>query len=119
MPHKRKPDPAATTFPLHVFVNCPFDVEFDDKFKAMIFAISACGFKVRCAREMDDAGEVRLEKLYAIIGQSRFGIHDLSRVELDPFKRTSAIQYAAGAGILDGGKTLWWRSAEGQAHTAV
>ncbi len=33
---------------------------------------------------MADAAETRIEKLYRIIEQSRFGIHDLSRTELDP-----------------------------------
>ncbi len=32
---------------------------------------------------MDDAAQTRIEKLYNIIEQSRFGIHDLSRTELD------------------------------------
>lgn len=32
---------------------------------------------------MDDGSETRIEKLYRIIEQSRFGIHDLSRTELD------------------------------------
>lgn len=33
---------------------------------------------------MDDAAQTRIEKLYNIIEQCRFGIHDLSRTELDP-----------------------------------
>lgn len=32
---------------------------------------------------MDDGGQVRIEKLYSIIEECRFGIHDLSRTELD------------------------------------
>lgn len=32
---------------------------------------------------MDDGSETRIDKLYRIIEQSRFGIHDLSRTELD------------------------------------
>lgn len=84
---RAEPPRGPKTSPKHVFINCPFDVEFDDKFKAMIFAVIACGFKVRCAREMEDAGEMRLEKLYAMIEQARYGIHDISRVELDPVNR--------------------------------
>ncbi len=33
---------------------------------------------------MDDAAQTRIDKLYGIIEQSRFGIHDLSRTQLDP-----------------------------------
>jgi hypothetical protein len=32
---------------------------------------------------MDDASETRIDKLYRIIEESRYGIHDLSRTELD------------------------------------
>lgn len=67
----------------NVFVNCPFDDEFAPSFRAIVFAVIACGFNVRCAREMDDASQSRIDKLYTIIDQSRFGIHDLSRTELD------------------------------------
>jgi hypothetical protein len=69
--------------PRDVFVNCPFDSEFAPGFRAIIFAVIACGFRVRCAREMDDGSETRIDKLYRIVEQSRFGIHDLSRTELD------------------------------------
>lgn len=67
----------------NVFVNCPFDSAFGPLFQAIVFSTIACGFNVRCAREMDDASESRIDKLYRIIEQSRFGIHDLSRTELD------------------------------------
>lgn len=33
---------------------------------------------------MDDATETRLDKLYRIIEECRYGVHDLSRTELDP-----------------------------------
>lgn len=48
-----------------------------------MFAVLACGFRARCAKEMDDAAETRLEKLYRLIDCCRFGIHDISRTELD------------------------------------
>lgn len=66
-----------------VFVNCPFDDDFAPGFRALIFAVTACGFRARCARELDDAAETRIDKLYRIIEGSRYGIHDLSRIELD------------------------------------
>jgi hypothetical protein len=67
-----------------VLINCPFDDGYAPTFHGLIFAIYACGFRARSAREIDDGGQARIEKLYAIIGESRFGIHDLSRTELDP-----------------------------------
>jgi hypothetical protein len=67
-----------------VFINCPFDSAYDQIFRALIFAVYACGFRPRSAREADDAGEPRIEKLYRLIEECRYGIHDLSRTELDP-----------------------------------
>lgn len=67
----------------NVFINCAFDEGFAPGFQALVFAVIGCGFNVRCAREMSDASETRIDKLYRIIEQSPFSIHDLSRTELD------------------------------------
>ncbi|MCA9224097.1 MAG: hypothetical protein R3C99_26175 [Pirellulaceae bacterium] len=67
-----------------VFINCPFDEDYYPLFQALYFTIASCGFRVRCALEIDDGSEVRFEKILRIIGQSRYGIHDISRTELDP-----------------------------------
>jgi hypothetical protein len=67
----------------NVFVNCPFDDEYAETFRALIFAIGACGLRPRSARELDDGGQPRIEKLYTIIEDCPYGIHDLSRTELD------------------------------------
>lgn len=66
-----------------VFINCPFDRDYAPIFEALIFCIRACGFRPRSARELDDGGQLRLEKLLSIIAECRYGIHDLSRTELD------------------------------------
>jgi hypothetical protein len=67
----------------HVFVNCPFDAAYKPIFDAIIFAIRDLAFVARCAKEVDDSSEVRLAKIERIIDQCRFGIHDISNVELD------------------------------------
>jgi hypothetical protein len=66
-----------------VFINCPFDPEYAPTFQALIFTVYACSFRPRSARELDDAGQTRIEKLYKLIDECRYGIHDLSRTELD------------------------------------
>ena len=48
-----------------------------------MFAISDCGFVARCALEDDDASRVRVDKIYDLISESKYGIHDISRVTLD------------------------------------
>jgi hypothetical protein len=65
----------------HVFVNCPFDRQYQPIFEAIIFAIHACGFYSRCALENGDSDQVRLDKIIKMIGKCELGIHDLSRVD--------------------------------------
>lgn len=67
----------------NVFINCPFDPAYKPLFDAMVFAVLDCGFIPRCALEEDDASQVRIEKIYDIIADCRYGIHDISRIELD------------------------------------
>jgi hypothetical protein len=74
---------AATAYERSVFVNCPFDAGYQALFDALLFAIHDCGFVVRCAREVDDGAQVRIEKILAIIEACRYGIHDLSRAGVD------------------------------------
>jgi hypothetical protein len=66
-----------------VFVNCPFDASYKGLFDTIVFTIFDCGFKPRCAKEIIDSGEVRIDKIQRIIGECKFGIHDISRVELN------------------------------------
>ena len=70
--------------PDDVFINCPFDADYAPFFQATVFAVFACGFRPRSAKELDDAGHTRYEKILRIIGECRFGIHDISRTQLDP-----------------------------------
>ncbi|WP_325308555.1 hypothetical protein [Longimicrobium sp.] len=67
----------------HVFINCPFDHEYQPLFRALVFAVLDCGFFPRCALERDDGSEPRIEKIRRIIDESDFGLHDISRTELD------------------------------------
>jgi len=64
-----------------VFVNCPFDDEYQSLFEAVIFSILPCGFVPRCAKESMNSDEIRINKITSIIKESKYGIHDLSRVE--------------------------------------
>ena len=69
---------------ISVFVNCPFDKTYRRQFEAVVFTIAYCGYDVRSALEVDDSGDVRLEKIIGLIKDSRYSIHDISRVEIDP-----------------------------------
>ena len=66
-----------------VFINCPFDRQYQPLFDAVVFCVVACGFEPRCTLELTDAGEVRIENIYRLIGQCNHSIHDISRTEVD------------------------------------
>ncbi|MRX07353.1 hypothetical protein GJ697_05840 [Pseudoduganella sp. FT25W] len=66
-----------------VFINCPFDAEFSSLRNAIVFAIYDCGFRPRCALESANGHDYRFEKIKKLIEEARFGIHDISRTELD------------------------------------
>lgn len=67
-----------------VFINCPFSPDYQEHFEAIVYAVIRSGFTPRCARENDDGGEVRIEKICRIIAESCYGIHDISKTEPDP-----------------------------------
>lgn len=66
-----------------VFINCPFDGVYKRMFDALVFAIFDCGYVARCSLEIGDASQARIENILNIIGECKFGIHDISRTELD------------------------------------
>jgi hypothetical protein len=81
------PDSAGRFVPAHhdsnVFINCPFDDAYLPLFRALVFAVFECGLVPRCAQEVYDAGEVRIDKIARIIRDCRWAIHDLSRTGLN------------------------------------
>ena len=87
-----------------VFINCPFDAEYSATLEALIFTVFACGFRSRTARELDDASQTRLDKIYGIIEQCRYGVHDISRTELDPIHDLPRFNMPLELGIFLGAK---------------
>ncbi|MBX6741132.1 MAG: hypothetical protein IRY87_03675 [Acetobacteraceae bacterium] len=85
-----------------IFFNCPFDDKYQPIFDALVFAAFDCGYVPRCALEVDDAGQVRLEKILAIIRDCRLGVHDISRTELDPINGLPRFNMPLELGIFIG-----------------
>ena len=88
----------------NVFLNCPFDSAYKQLFDAMVFAIHDCGFIPRCALEEEDASQVRIDKIYTIIADCRYGIHDISRTELDETSRLPRFNMPLELGVFLGAK---------------
>lgn len=75
--------PEPSDYDRSVFINCPFDADYQRLLNGIVFAVFDCGFIPRCALETGDGGQARIEKIYAIIHECRYGIHDISRTEVD------------------------------------
>lgn len=71
-------------YDVSVFVNCPFDDAYRPLLHAVLFTIHDCGFLARTALEDVGSGETRVDKIVRIVRDSRFSIHDISRVEVTP-----------------------------------
>ena len=88
----------------NVFLNCPFDLPYKPLFDAMVFTVHDCGFIARCALEEVDASQVRIDKIYTIITDCRFGIHDISRTELDENSNLPRFNMPLELGVFLGAK---------------
>lgn len=62
-----------------VFINCPFDKQYEPLMNAIVFAVVCCGFTPRVAMESGDVAVPRMERICASLHDSRYSIHDLSR----------------------------------------
>lgn len=69
------------TFKKSVFINCPFDEDFEPILQAIMFCVVYLGMTPRLATERNDSGENRLDKIRGLIESSKFSIHDLSRCQ--------------------------------------
>ena len=88
----------------NIFLNCPFDLAYKQLFDAMVFAVHDCGFIARCALEEEDASQVRIDKIYNIIADCRYGIHDISRTELDETSGLPRFNMPLELGVFLGAK---------------
>lgn len=86
-----------------VFINCPFDQAYKRLFDALVFAVHDCGFYVRCALEFP-AGELRFQTICQLIRECRYGIHDLSRTQLDPVNNLPRFNMPLELGLFLGAR---------------
>ena len=93
-----------------VFINCPFDDEYSDVRNAIVFAVFDCGFIPRCALEEDNAGNIRFEKIQNIISECKFGVHDISRTELDAHNNLPRFNMPLELGVFLGAKRFGARN---------
>lgn len=87
-----------------VFINCPFSADYQDHFRAIVFTVLRSGYTPRCARENDDGAEIRFDKICRIIADCDYGVHDISKTELDPDSRLPRFNMPLELGLFLGAK---------------
>jgi hypothetical protein len=97
-----------------VFINCPFSADYNDLFEAITFAVIRSGFIARCARETDDASEVRFDKICRIIAECDLSIHDISKTELDARSGLPRFNMPFELGLYLGAKRFGGRAGRGK-----
>lgn len=68
------PDPERS-----VFINCPFDSDYEPLLRAIVLAVVCCEFVPRSAIETGSVAKPRLDRILEAVFSSRYSIHDLSR----------------------------------------
>jgi hypothetical protein len=69
------------SFEDNVFINCPLDLHYYVLLKPILFTTIYLGLTPRIAIERADSGETRISKIIQLIADSKYAIHDLSRIE--------------------------------------
>ncbi len=67
----------------NVFINCPFDEAFFPLLRPLLFTVIYVGLNPRISLESMDSGKPRIQKIVSLIEESKYGIHDLSRIKAE------------------------------------
>ena len=81
-----------------VFLNVPYDEQFEELFLAYIAALSTLGLTPHAAIEVP-AGGSRLEKIYTLVSDCRYSVHDLSRAEAKGFAPRFNMPFELGLAV--------------------
>lgn len=68
-------------FKENVFINCPYDLSFYSLLRPLLFTVIYAGFNPRLALERMDSGHPRIHRIIELIRESKYAIHDLSRIQ--------------------------------------
>jgi hypothetical protein len=77
------------SFEKNIFINCPFDEAFESLLRPLLFTIVYLDLNPRITLENSDSSVSRLSKILKLIKESKYSIHDISRV-----KSTSKNEFA-------------------------
>jgi hypothetical protein len=99
----------------YVFLNYPFDKDYEPLLNAMMLAVLSCGLVPRSADEGSLGSGPRLERICKVLQGSRFSIHDLCRCTGEGEKNEARFNMPLELGITMGHKYATSEDS-GQAH---
>jgi len=88
----------------NVFINCPFDDQYVELLRPLLFTILYLDYEPRIASERLDSGEARINKILELIKVSKFSIHDLSRLKSTKINQINRLNMSFELGLDIG---LW------------
>ena len=68
------------SFEKNIFINCPFDEAYKKFLRPLVFTALYCGMEPQLA-QTTDSGSIRFHNILDLIRNSKFSIHDLSRMK--------------------------------------
>jgi hypothetical protein len=101
-----RPDPNA------VFLNIPYDDDFSNLYIAYIVGLCRLGLVPHVTSEIP-GGARRLDRIFQLIQNCRYSIHDLSRIEVD----AAAVAVPRFNMPLELGMTITWANLNPNDHT--
>jgi hypothetical protein len=70
-----------TSFERNIFINCPFDANYIELLRPTLFTLVYFGYNPKIALENTDVSIPRLNKILTLIRDSKYSIHDLSKIK--------------------------------------
>ena len=64
----------------YIFINCPFDEDYQHLLRSMIFTCLYVGLKPQLS-DTTDSFDIRVSGIIDLIKESKYSIHDLSRAK--------------------------------------
>lgn len=86
MTHSLLVDKRSCMNPDAIFINCPFDNKYKPMLRAMLFVARFYGLEVKIASSDTDSKSNRLERIIELMKESKYSIHDLSKLKSEKRK---------------------------------
>jgi hypothetical protein len=87
-----------------VFINCPYDAEYQEIFDALLYAAVVCGYYPKSAMTSREAAKPRMERIATSLKESKYSLHDLTRCKGEGDQNLARFNMPLELGIAMGQK---------------